>query len=148
VLFRLLTSYPATHSLSINDRLKNVASYNIGPANKAPVLLNTSGQSHLFANLCASGRGERQTGSVSLDGNNLGARSGRTNVDHKHFVLCKLRNLGLLAVCGLDSEQSSKEEVVDLELSVNVGKMAAETKDKTNETIGTTQSRVYACTNT
>lgn len=130
------------------------------------MLLDTSGQSHLFANLCASRRGEGQTGSVSLDGDDFGTRSGRANVDHlkkvsalicvflsciktyEDFVLCKLGNLGLLAVCCLDSEQSSKEEVVDLELSVNVGKMAAETKDKTNETISTTQSRIYTCTNT
>lgn len=67
---------------------------------------------------------------------------------YQNFVLCELGNLGLLAVCGLDSEQPSEKEVVDLELSVNVGEMATETKDETNETIRTAERGVYACTDT
>ena len=67
---------------------------------------------------------------------------------YENFILCKLGNLGLLAVCGLYSEQSSEEEVVDFKLRVNIGKVATETKDETDKTIRTTQGRVYTCTDT
>ena len=67
---------------------------------------------------------------------------------YQDFVLCKLRYLGLLAICSLDTEQSSKQEVVDLELSVDVREMSAETQDETDETIRATQGRVYAGTDT
>lgn len=67
---------------------------------------------------------------------------------YEDFILRKLGNLGLLAVCGLYSEQSSEEEVVDFKLSVNIGKVATETKDETDKTIRTTQGRVYTCTDT
>lgn len=67
---------------------------------------------------------------------------------YQNFVLCKLGYLGLLAICSLDTEQSSEEEVVDFELGVDVGKMSTETKDETDKTIRTTQSRVNACTDT
>ena len=58
-------------------------------------------------------------------------------ITYEHFVLRKLSNLRLLAVRRLDTEQSSEKEVVDLKLGVDIGKMATETEDETNETIST-----------
>jgi hypothetical protein len=67
---------------------------------------------------------------------------------YQDFVLCKLGYLGLLAVCSLDTEQSSEKEVVDFELGVNVGEMSTETEYESDKTIRTTQSRINACADT
>lgn len=67
---------------------------------------------------------------------------------YQNFILCKFGDLGLLAVGRLDTEQSSEKEVVDLELSIDVGEMSAETKDETDETIRTAERGVYASTDT
>jgi len=67
---------------------------------------------------------------------------------YQNFILCKFGDLGLLAVGGLDTEQSSEKEVVDLELSVDVGEMSTKTKDETDETIRTAEGRVHASTDT
>jgi hypothetical protein len=139
---------------------------NVGPTDQSPVLLDTSGQGDLLANLCAGGRCEGEAGSVGLDGDDLGTSGGRTNVDHlctcqflfsdhaqfvvsyQNFVLGQLGNLRLLAIGGLDTEQSAEKEVVDLNLGVNVGEMSTETEDETDKTIGTAKRRVDASTNT
>lgn len=86
---------------------------NVCPSNKPPMLLDTTRQSNLLTDLGTRGGGERKTGGVSLDGNDLGTGGGGTNVDHEHFVLAELRDLGLLAVGGLDTEQPSEKKVVD-----------------------------------
>lgn len=70
------------------------------------------------------------------------------SMTYQYFVLRELGNLGLLAVRSLDTEQSSEKEVVDLELSVDVWQMSAETQDETDKTIGTTQCRVNAGSHT
>lgn len=131
------------HGQSV-ENLRN----DVGPTNETPVLLDTSGQGDLLTDLCAGGRGERETGGVSLHSDDLGTSSSRTNVDHEDFVLRQLGDLGLLAVGGLDTEQSSEEEVVDLDFGVDVGEMSTETEDEANETIGTAEGRVDAGTDT
>ena len=112
------------------------------------MLLDSSAHGDLLANLCASRAGELKLGGIVLDGNDLGAGGGGTNVDHEHLVLCELGNLGLLAVGGLHTQQSPEQEVVDLDLGVDLGKLALETKDETNKTIGTAKRGVDAGTNT
>jgi hypothetical protein len=44
---------------------------------------------------------------------------------YQNFVFRKLGDLSLLAIRSLNTEQSSKEEVIDFKFSVNVGKMSA-----------------------
>jgi hypothetical protein len=72
----------------------------------------------------------------------------RVVISYQNFVLRQLGNLRLLAIGGLDTEQSAEKEVVDLNLGVNVGEVSAETEDETDETIGTAKRRVDASTNT
>jgi hypothetical protein len=118
------------------------------PSDKTPMLLDSAGKGDLLANLGTGRAGELKSGGIGLDGDNLGTSSGGTNVDHEDFVLCELSNLGLLAVGGLDTEQTTEQEVVDLDLSVDGGELATETKDETDQTIGTAESGVNTSTNT
>lgn len=118
------------------------------PSNKTPMLLDSAGKSDLLTDLGTGGAGELESGGIGLDGDDLGTGGGGTNVDHEDFVLCKLSNLGLLAVGGLDTEQTTEQEVVDLDLSVDGGELATETKDETDQTIGTAEGRVDTGTNT
>jgi len=112
------------------------------------MLLDSAGKGNLLANLGTGRAGELKSGSIGLDSNNLGTSGGRTDVNHENFVLCELGNLGLLAVGGLDTEQTTEQEVVDLNLSVDGGKLATETKDETDQTIGTAEGGVDTGTNT
>lgn len=112
------------------------------------MLLDSSGKGNLFANLGTCRAGELKSGSVGLDGNDLGTSGGGTNVDHEDFVLCKLGDLGLLAIGSLDTEETTEEEVVDFDFSVDGGELSTETEDETNETIGTAEGRVDTSTNT
>lgn len=112
------------------------------------MLLNSSGEGNLLANLCACRAGELQPCGISLDSDNLGTGSGGANVDHEDFVLCQLGNLGLLAIGSLDTEETAEKEVVDLNLSVDGRELSTETKDETNKTIGTAEGWVNTSTHT
>lgn len=119
-----------------------------GPTDQTPMLLDTTAQSNLFTQACAGRAGKGKLSSIVLDSNNLGTSRRGTNVDHDDFVLGKLGDLGLLAVGCPYTKQTAEEIEVDFDLAVNLGKSALETKDETDQTIGTTQSRVNARTNT
>ena len=119
-----------------------------GPTDQTPMLLNTTAQSNLLAQACTGRAGQGKLSSIVLDGNDLGTSRRGTNVDHDDFVLGKLGDLGLLAVGCPYTEQTAQEVEVDFDLAVNLGKSALETKDETDQTIGTAQSRVNARTNT
>jgi len=112
------------------------------------VLLDSSAHRDLLANLRAGRAGELQLGGVVLDGDDLRAGGGGTNVDHEHLVLRELGNLGLLAVRSLDTKQSPEQEVVDFDLGVDLGKLALKTEYETNETVGTAERGVDAGANT
>jgi hypothetical protein len=112
------------------------------------MLLDSAGKSNLLANLGTGRAGKLESGSIGLDGDDLGTSGGGTDVDHEDFVLCELGNLGLLAVGGLDTEQTTEQEVVDLDLSVDGRELATETKDETDQTIGTAEGGVNTGTNT
>lgn len=112
------------------------------------MLLDTSGQSNLLANVAAGRAGQNQLGGIVLDSDNLGSSRGGTNVDHDHLVLGQLGNLGLLAIGGSHTEQAAEKVEVDLDLAVDIGKTALETQDETNETISTAKGRVDSGTDT
>ena len=112
------------------------------------MLLDSAGKSDLLANFGTGRAGELKSGGIGLDGDDLSTSGGRTNVNHEDFVLCELGNLGLLAIGSLDTEQTAEQEVVDLDFSVDGGELATETKDETDQTIGTAESGVDASTNT
>lgn len=118
------------------------------PSNKTPMLFDSAGKGDLLADLGTGRAGELKSGGVGLDGDDLGTSGGGTNVDHEDFVLRELGNLGLLAIGSLDTEQTTEQEVVDLDLSVDGGKLATETKDETDQTIGTAEGGVDTGTNT
>jgi hypothetical protein len=54
----------------------------------------------------------------------------------------------LLAVFGLDAEQSAQEEVVDFDFGVDVGEFAFEAKDETDQTISSAESWVNSGSDT
>ena len=112
------------------------------------MLLDSPTKCDLFSDLRAGRAGELQSSSICLDGDDFGARGSRPDVDHEHFVLCKLGNLGLFSVCCLDTQQATEEEVVHFEFGVDRGELATEAKYETDQTIGTAKGRVDACTNT
>lgn len=106
------------------------------------MLLNTSAQSNLLADIGTGGAGQDKLSSVVLDGSNLGASRGRANVDHNNLVLSELSNLGLFTIGGPHTEQAAEKVEVDLDLTVDLGKAALETQDETDQTIGSAQSRI------
>lgn len=58
-----------------------------------PVLLHTSTQRYLLADLCAHWVGEDDLGQIGLDGADAAARGQRADVDHQHLVLRQLLDL-------------------------------------------------------
>jgi len=103
------------------------------------MFLDSPTQRDLLADLGTRRAGELQPRSIRLDGDDLCARGRGADVDHEDFVLGQLCDFGLLAVGGLDAEQAAEEEVVDFELGVDRGKLAAETEDETDETVCTAE---------
>jgi len=114
------------------------------PSNQTPMLLDSSTESDLLADLGTGRAGKLQLGNIGLDTNDLGTCRGRSNVDHENFVLCQLGDLGLLSVCSLDTEQATEEEIVNLDFGIDRWKLALETEHETDKTIGTAQSRINA----
>jgi len=112
------------------------------------MLLDSSTQGDLLTDLGTSRACELQLGDISLDTDDFGTSRSRSNVDHENFVLGQFGDLGLLAVCGLNTEQATEEEVVNLDFGIDGRKLALQTEHETNETIGTAKSRVNTGTNT
>lgn len=112
------------------------------------MLVDTSAESHLLTDICADGAGQDQLSSVVLDSSDLSTSGRGANVDHDDLVLGQLGDLGLLAVGRLDTKQASEQVEVDLDLAVNVGQLALEAQDETDQTIGTAEGRVDLGTDT
>ena len=125
------------------------AGLNLTPANQAPVLFNSSGERNLFANLGAHRRGELKLGEIPLDGDDASAGTHGTNVEHENFALGELGHLSLtLGTLGTDAEETTEKEKVDLELRVDVGKLADFAQHLTDETIGASERRIARRTDT
>src|SRR5687768_11468532 len=118
------------------------------PSNKTPMLLDTPTECNLLADVGAGRAGKYKLGGIVLDGGDLSAGGGRTDVDHDNLVLRKLGDLGLLAIGGTDTEQTTEEVEVDLDLAVDLRESALETEDETDETIGTAKGGVDAGSDT
>lgn len=129
-------------------RLECDTGSNGGPTNKTPMLLDTSAESNLLADVGTGGAGQDKLGSIVLDSGNLGTSRGGTDVDHDNLVLSQLSNLGLLTIGSPDTEKTTEEVEVDLDLAVNLGKASLETQHETDETIGSAKGRVDSGTNT
>ncbi len=54
----------------------------------------------------------------------------------------------MLAIRGLDTEETSEEEKVDFKVGVDTGEVAFETEDVADETIGTAECWVDSCSDT
>lgn len=118
------------------------------PADETPVLFYSAAERNLLSDLRACRARQSQPRSIGLDGNHLGTGCSTSDVDHQHFVLRKLRHLGLLAIRRLDTQKTAQQEVVDLQLRVNGRQVATEAQNESNETIGAAESRVDTSTNT
>lgn len=112
------------------------------------MLLDTSAEGHLLANVGAGRAGEDKLGGIVLDGGDLSAGGCRADVDHDDFVLRELGDLGLLSVGGTDTEQTTEEVEVDLDLAVDLGESSLESENETDETIGTAEGGVDAGSDT
>lgn len=106
------------------------------------MLLNSSADGNLLANLCAGGAGQAELGSIGLDTQDLSTGGSGTNVDHQNLVLSQLGNLGLLAIGSLDTQQAAEQEVVDLNLSVDGRQAATVAKDEADQAISTIEKLV------
>lgn len=76
-----------------------------------------------------------------------GRRCDRSDT-YQNFVLGQFRDLGLFAIGRLHTKQSSKQEVVDFDLCVNVGEVTTEAQDESDQTISTAECRIDSCTDT
>jgi hypothetical protein len=112
------------------------------------MLLDTSAESNLLANVGTGRAGQDKLSSIVLDSSDLGTSRCGANVHHDNLVLGQLSNLGLLAVGSPDTEKATEEVEVNLDLAVNLGQAALETQHETNETIGSAKCRVDSGTNT
>lgn len=112
------------------------------------MLVDTTRQRNLLTILGTSRSGELELSTISLDGDDLRTGGGGADVDHENFVLGELGDLCLLAVGSLDTEETAEEEVVDFEVGVDGGELAAETEDETDKTIGTAEGGVHTGTDT
>lgn len=117
---------------------------NGSPSDQPPVLLDTTAESNLLANVGASWGGEDKLRSVVLVSRNLGTGGCGTNVDHDDFVLGKLRNLGLLAIGCANTEETAEEVEVDFDFAVDLGKTAFQAQDVADEAIGSAESGIDA----
>jgi hypothetical protein len=110
------------------------------------MLLNSSAESYLLLDLSASRTRQLQLSDIRLHSNHLGTRSRRTNIHHEHLVLRQLGDLSLLAVGRLDTEQTTQQKVVHLELCIDLWELAFEAQHETDQTIGTAEGWVDAST--
>lgn len=129
-------------------RMKQDLRSNGSPSNQTPVLFDTPAECHLFANVGASRAYEDKLGSIVLDGGDLGTGGGGADVDHDELVLGEFGDLGLLAVGGPNTEQTTEQVEVDFDFTVDLGESALETEDETDETISSAEGRVDAGTDT
>ena len=111
-------------------------------------LIDTSADGDLLANFCAGRAGQSKLGGIGLDTEDTGTSSGTTDVHHENLVLSQLGNLGLLAIGSLNTQQATKQEVVDLNLSVDGRQLATVTQNETDKTISTAKGRVDEGTDT
>jgi hypothetical protein len=112
------------------------------------MLLDTSAQGNLLADVGTGRAGQDKLSSIVLDSGNLGTGRSGTNVDHDNLVLGELGNLGLLSIGSPDTEKTTEEVEVNLDLAVDLGQTALETQDETNKTIGSAKRRVDSGTDT
>jgi hypothetical protein len=85
------------------------------------MLVNPPAKRNFLPILSASGASQLELRYISLNGDNLGASGRRPNVDHENLVLGELSHFGLLSICSLDTEEATKEEIVDFKIRENAG---------------------------
>src|SRR5690349_2158204 len=98
----------ATKELLAQEEGRHIRS-NSSPSDETPVLLDTTTQGNLLADICACRAGEDQLRGILLDGRDLGAGGRRADVDHDDFVLGQLLDLGLLSIGGSHTEQPAQQ---------------------------------------
>ena len=79
------------------------------------MLLNTSRECNLLADLGTCRRSELYLGKITLDGEDTATGGCRTDVDEKELVFDKLGDFCLFLVLRLDAKQSAKQEQADFE---------------------------------
>jgi hypothetical protein len=113
------------------------------------MLFDPPRERNLFANLSAGRTRQDQLRHVDLCCDDLSAGCSAADVDHDDFVLGELADLGLLAVLGLDAQQATEREVVDLQLCVDGRESSLEAENVAHKSIGSAESWVdlssHAC---
>ena len=102
---------------------------NGSPSDQPPVLLNTTTEGDLLANIGAGGGGEHKLGGIVLVGGDLGTGRSGADVDHDDLVFGELGDLCLLTVGGSDTEETAEEVEVDLDFTVDLRETSLETQD-------------------
>ena len=83
---------------------------------KPPMLLDTTTEGNLLADLRARRTGKLDLCKIRLDGQHTTTGARRADVDQQQLVLRELGDLRLLLVLRLDAEQTTKQEQGNLEL--------------------------------
>ena len=95
-----------------------------GLTDKPPMLLDTARQGDLLPNLGTRGRRQLNLRQVRLDAQYTPAGRRRSDVDEQQLALGELRDLRLLLVFRLDTEQTAEQEQADLQFYVQTGRQA------------------------
>ena len=74
------------------------------------MLLDTTRQCDLLANLSTSWRGELDLGKISLNAQDTTTCRGRSNIDEQKLIFRELRDLRLFFVLRPDTEQSAEQK--------------------------------------
>ena len=74
------------------------------PSNQPPVLFYPSAQRNFLSNLGTRRACQTQASCISLHCDNLRTCRRTADVDHQDFILAKLRNFRLFAVCSLHTQ--------------------------------------------
>mmetsp|Transcript_11967 Transcript_11967/g.26986 ORF Transcript_11967/g.26986 Transcript_11967/m.26986 type:complete len:692 (+) Transcript_11967:117-2192(+) len=112
----------------------------LSPSNETPVLVDTAGQGDLLSFRRTGGLREGDLGELALDGDDPSTGGRRSDVDHQDLSLGQFLDLGLFAtVAGLDTQQPPQQIVGDLDLAKDVGEFPPQTKDLSDQPIGTAE---------
>ena len=96
-------------ALAIVSRLDLDPVPDLSPSDETPMLLHSPTEGDLLADRGADRRRQPDLGQIGLDGDDAATGGERSDVDHQHLVLGKLRNFRALFVAlHSDTEKSTK----------------------------------------
>lgn len=134
--------------LGVHDLTQCTSAPDLTPTNQSPVLVNSPTQSNLLALLTARWCCQCDRDITTLYRCDPTTSLTRSNVDEQGLTNDKLANLGLFAVVCLDTKQSTEQEDLCSDFDVDGWALVNRRHDHTEQSVGTTESRVNEGTDT